>query len=306
MAGTFHKCLALYSTMYVYFSICTKTQGLERVWCLLSGCFCNMEVTSGIQHRCFYECFHCWLQPLITGPAVMWWVDVIICSQDICINSPGSTVLLSVCLAKEIGNWTLWHHYGTWNWSSWYFLQLQMDFCPLENCGNLSFPSLISLLLFVAFRVPSAMWGICGRQWAERPHSKLKGSEFSLQFFFWGESWKEHLQIPHNILQLLMFFSFENDFSWNTCWLIALLTPCLRAVGHNLRPTSPTQDPSNAKGNGIWPLLSSWPLHTLDLQKKQATACSWIKSPTWKMLNVGQTKRYEVTWHEMNLHLNYG
>ena len=70
---------------------------------------------------------------------------------------------------------SLWHHYGTWNWSSWYFLPLQTDFCPLENCGSLSFPSLISLLLFVAFRVPSAMWGICGRQWASTSTFEIEG-----------------------------------------------------------------------------------------------------------------------------------
>lgn len=133
-------------------------------------------------NTCFYECFHCWLQPLITGLAVMWWVDVIICSQDICINSPGSTVLLSICLAKEIGNWTLWHHYGITMASLWYLKLKQLvlfatpnGFLPTRKLRKPFFPSLISLLLFVAFRVPSAMWGICGRQWVSTSTFEIEG-----------------------------------------------------------------------------------------------------------------------------------
>ena len=105
-------------------------------------------------------------------------------------------VLLADCLAKEI-NWTLWYlqlKTGTFCNSKW--------MSPLGHWGFfLSFPT------FVAFRVPSAMWGICGsglmskRLWPTLlhqpdlepmncPHSKGRTSSH------FNESWKEHLQIP--------------------------------------------------------------------------------------------------------------
>ena len=119
----------------------------------------------------------------------------------------------------------------------------------------MALPSLIFPTFVVAFRVPSAMWGICGvggktfrpptRNWRRDP-------SFSLQFiFFGGENWMWNIfKSPTISCNYWCFSVSKMTISWNTCWLIALLTPCLWAVGHNLRPTSPTQDPSNANKNG--------------------------------------------------------
>ena len=202
MAGTFHKCLVLYSTMYVYFSICTKTQGLERVWCLLFGCFCNMLHGSHIGDS---TPLLLWVFPLLT-PTPHYWPGGDVMSGCYHLQSRYLYQFTWIHLIalnllgkrdRQLNTMaSLRHHYGTWNWSSWYFLQLQMDFCPLENCGSLSFPSLISLLLFVAFRVPSAMWGICGRQWAEQHIRSWGGPSSHFNSFFGGNLERNIFKFP--------------------------------------------------------------------------------------------------------------